>query len=219
MITAIDHQGLEKFYRTGNTAGIDAAQAKMLRFILLSLDSACYPQDLVLPNIHLSQQQSNYRLSGEFGTLHFCFQMGAVQIRAAFTEAPQMPPSHVTPAFSPKLEADTAAHFQHVQALTAETHLKMHNPPHIGETITALYLQPLGISLREMAQYLDVSASTLSRLLNGNSNLSPEMALRLAKTLGRSAESWLLMQSHYDLWQAKRRVSLLAVSRLYPERD
>lgn len=97
--------------------------------------------------------------------------------------------------------------------------MSMHNPPHIGEVIQHLYLQPLNISLREMAQYLDISPSTLSRLLNGNSNLSPDMALRLSKTLGRSAESWLMMQRHYDLWQARRRVSLIAVSRLYPEKD
>lgn len=97
--------------------------------------------------------------------------------------------------------------------------MTMHNPPHPGEVIQALYLQPLSISLREMAQYLDISASTLSRLLNGNSNITPEMALRLSKTLGRSAESWLLMQRHYDLWQARRRTSLMAVSRLYPEKD
>lgn len=97
--------------------------------------------------------------------------------------------------------------------------MNMHNPPHIGEIIKELYLIPLNIGVRELAQYLDISASTLSRLINGNINLSPEMALRLSKTLGRSAQSWLLMQAHYDYWQAKRHTSLAAVSRLYPEKD
>jgi addiction module HigA family antidote len=58
---------------------------------------------------------------------------------------------------------------------------------------------------------LGVSASTLSRVLNGESAISPEMALRLAKALGRSAESWLAMQSNHDLWLAKARVKLAGV--------
>ena len=62
---------------------------------------------------------------------------------------------------------------------------------------------------------LDVSASTVARLLAGASAVSPEMALRLAKTLGRSAESWLLMQHNHDLWQARQRVDLSRVEPLH----
>lgn len=90
----------------------------------------------------------------------------------------------------------------------------MHNPPHPGEFITAVYLEPFGISARRLAARLDVSASTLARLLSGTHRVSPEMALRLSKTLGRSAESWLAMQDAYDLWQARQRVDLERVSRL-----
>jgi antitoxin HigA-1 len=50
--------------------------------------------------------------------------------------------------------------------------------------------------------------------LTGESNLTPEMALRLSKTLGRSPESWLTMQYNYDLWQAKQRVNLAEVEQL-----
>ncbi len=90
----------------------------------------------------------------------------------------------------------------------------MHDPPHPGEFIADVYLAPFGISGRELAVQLDVAPSTLSRVLNGSSRVSPEMALRLAKTLGRSAESWLAMQDAHDLWVARRSVDLDRVQRL-----
>lgn len=95
------------------------------------------------------------------------------------------------------------------------TELKpMHNPPHPGEFISEVYLEPFGISGRELAQKLDVAASTLSRILSGMSRVTPEMALRLSKALGRSPESWLAMQDAHDLWQARKQVNLRRVTRL-----
>jgi addiction module HigA family antidote len=90
----------------------------------------------------------------------------------------------------------------------------MHNPPHPGEFILTVYLEPNGMTGRELAAKLGVAASTLSRVLKGASAVSPEMALRLEKALGRSAESWLAMQSSHDLWHAKRRVRLKGVSKV-----
>jgi addiction module HigA family antidote len=90
----------------------------------------------------------------------------------------------------------------------------MHNPPHPGEFITAIYLEPNGISGRELAARLDVATSTLSRILKGVSRVTPEMALRLAKAIGRSPESWLAMQDAHDLWLARQNVNLQKVSRL-----
>ena len=84
----------------------------------------------------------------------------------------------------------------------------MHNPPHPGEFISEVYLEPFGVSGRELAKRLDVSASTLSRVLSGASRVSPEMALRLSKALGRSAESWLAMQDAHDLWVARQNFDL-----------
>lgn len=81
MITDIRHAGLEKFYRTGNTAGINAAHAKALRFVLLSLDSAYCAQDLPLPHMQLEQNGENYRLSGTFGSLGFHFAQSNIAIR------------------------------------------------------------------------------------------------------------------------------------------
>jgi addiction module HigA family antidote len=92
--------------------------------------------------------------------------------------------------------------------------MAMHNPPHPGEFITAVYLEPNNLSGRELAATFGVSASTLNRILTGNSSVSPEMALRLSKALGRSPESWLAMQSNYDLWQARQRVKLGNVGRV-----
>ena len=64
----------------------------------------------------------------------------------------------------------------------------MHNPPHPGEFICAIYMEPYGLSVRKIAGKIGVSLSTLNRVLNGLSNISPEMALRLSKALGRSPE-------------------------------
>ncbi|MDP2562839.1 HigA family addiction module antitoxin [Psychrobium sp. 1_MG-2023] len=89
--------------------------------------------------------------------------------------------------------------------------MSMHNPPHPGEFIYELYLEPSGLSCRFLAKQLDVASSTLNRILKGQSGISPEMALRLSKALGRSPESWLSLQDNYDLWHAKQNVNLTRV--------
>jgi len=86
--------------------------------------------------------------------------------------------------------------------------MTMHNPPHPGEFIQATYMEPFGLSCRYLAEQLNVAASTLNRILKGQSAISPEMALRLSKALGRSPESWLAMQDAYNLWQAKKTIKL-----------
>lgn len=90
--------------------------------------------------------------------------------------------------------------------------MSMHNPPHPGEFISDVYMEPFGYSCRFVAKQLDVSASTLNRILKGQSSITPEMALRLSKALGRTPESWLLMQDNYNLWQAKQTVNLANVN-------
>ena len=92
--------------------------------------------------------------------------------------------------------------------------MAMHNPPHPGEFISEIYLDPHGISGRELAAKLDVAPSSLSRILKGDSRITPEMALRLAKALGRSPESWLAMQDAHDLWIARQHVDLQRVGKL-----
>ena len=92
--------------------------------------------------------------------------------------------------------------------------MAMHNPPHPGEFITEAYLMPNNLSGRELAAKLGVAASTLNRVLTGASGISPEMALRLSKALGRSPESWLAMQYNLDLWLARQRVNLSNVGKV-----
>ena len=92
--------------------------------------------------------------------------------------------------------------------------MAMHNPPHPGEFIQATYMEPFNLSCRYLAEQLNVAASTLNRVLKLQSGVSPEMALRLSKALGRSPESWLSMQDAYDLWQAKKRVNLGSVKKV-----
>ncbi|MDB4223201.1 HigA family addiction module antitoxin [Granulosicoccus sp.] len=92
--------------------------------------------------------------------------------------------------------------------------MKMHNPPHPGEFIRETYIEPFEISVRAIAESLDVSPSTLNRLINGQSGISPAMALRLAKALGRSPESWLAMQYNYDLWFARKSTDLSDVQKI-----
>jgi antitoxin HigA-1 len=84
----------------------------------------------------------------------------------------------------------------------------MHNPPHPGEFIQATYMDAFNISCRGLAEHLNVAASTLNRILKGQSGVSPEMALRLSKVLGRTPESWLAMQDVYDLWLARQNIEL-----------
>ena len=78
----------------------------------------------------------------------------------------------------------------------------MYNPPHPGEAIRELCINPLGLSVTRAAKGLGVSRKTLSALLNGRFGISPEMAIRLSKAFGGSPESWLVQRAQYDLWQA-----------------
>ena len=82
--------------------------------------------------------------------------------------------------------------------------MEMYNPMHPGEVIKELYIEASGMSLRTVAEALGVSAPTFSRLVSGKSSVSVEMAFRLERVLGGSAESWLQMQTNYDLWQTKQ---------------
>ena len=92
--------------------------------------------------------------------------------------------------------------------------MPMHNPMHPGEYINEVYLQPLGISGRALAGKLAIAPSTINRIIAGRGDFTPEMALRLAKCLGRTAESWLNMQQQHGLWKARQNVDLRNVRKL-----
>ena len=81
----------------------------------------------------------------------------------------------------------------------------MHNPPHPGLLIKRMLIDNAGLSVTDAAQALGVGRVTLSKLLNGKSGISPEMAIRLSLALNTSSEMWMNMQSMYDLWQAEKK--------------
>jgi len=91
----------------------------------------------------------------------------------------------------------------------------MHNPPHPGEIIKQLCLEPLGLSVTEAAKGLGISRKTLSAIVNAKAGISPEMAIRLSIAFNTSSESWINQQAQYDLWQAEQHRDELQVSRLY----
>jgi addiction module HigA family antidote len=90
----------------------------------------------------------------------------------------------------------------------------MHNPPHPGEIIKELCLEPLGISVTDAAAALGISRKTLSAILNGRAGISPEMAVRLSIAFDTSAVSWLNQQSQYELWHAEQHRGELQVKKL-----
>jgi len=92
--------------------------------------------------------------------------------------------------------------------------MRMHNPPHPGDFIRETYIEPFEISVRTLADNLGVSASTLNRVINHQSGISPSMALRLSKALGRSPESWIAMQYNFDLWKARESTDLTTVRKI-----
>lgn len=97
---------------------------------------------------------------------------------------------------------------------TTDAGMKMHNPPHPGEVLRGLCLEPLGLSVTQAAEALGVSRKTLSSILNGRAGISPEMAVRLSIAFGTTAESWLRQQLQYDLARAEAKRKSLRVRRL-----
>ncbi len=95
--------------------------------------------------------------------------------------------------------------------------MPMKNPPHPGEVLRELYIEPLGKSLTEISQKLGVSRVALSELVNERRGVSPEMAIRLFKAFGMAAETWLTMQGHYDLAKIKKKAATIKVRRLVPK--
>ncbi len=92
--------------------------------------------------------------------------------------------------------------------------MQMHNPPHPGEILKELCLEPLGVTVTRAAQALGVSRKTLSAIVNGRAGISPEMAVRLSIAFDTSAESWLNQQTIYDLWLARQSMQKYHVERL-----
>lgn len=95
--------------------------------------------------------------------------------------------------------------------------MRMHNPPHPGAVLKELCIEPLNLTVTEVAKALRVSRKTLSAILNGRAGISPAMAIRLGKAFNTSPESWLNQQMQYDLWQAQQASGNIEVKDLVPQ--
>ena len=95
--------------------------------------------------------------------------------------------------------------------------MPMKNPPHPGHSIKDACLDPLGLSVTDGAKVLGVARHTLSRVINGQAGISPEMAIRLEKAGWSNADHWLRVQAAYDLAQARRRQDEIRVTRYHPQ--
>ena len=95
--------------------------------------------------------------------------------------------------------------------------MPMFNPPHPGEFIREELIEPLGLTVTDAARVLSVSRPTLSTLLNENSGLSADMALRIEKAFGLKMDTLLRMQNAYDIAQARKRAGEIKVKRYAPK--
>jgi len=176
MIRSFAHKGLERFFVSGNQAGIQAIHAKRLRLILSMLHDAQVIDDMIAPALRLHPLKGNLR--GYW----------AVTVQANWRVN-----LHLRGWRRPRGRLSGLP--------LKEVSMRMHNPPHPGEILSEMWLVPLGLTITAAAEGLGVSRKTLSAIVNGRAAISPEMAIRLEEAFGKSAESWLSHQIAYDLWQ------------------
>ena len=91
--------------------------------------------------------------------------------------------------------------------------MSMHNPPHPGGIVKRQCLEPLGLTVTRAAEGLGVTRQALSELINERTGISVDMAIRLSKAFGLTPETWLGMQTAWDLWQARDRAEEIAVEK------
>ena len=97
--------------------------------------------------------------------------------------------------------------------------MSMHNPAHPGEILRELIIEPLELTVTDVAEHLNVSRKTLSKVINGRGAITPEMSVRLEIAFNKpSADHWLRLQNAYDLWNARQDELLLAVEPYHLER-
>ena len=95
--------------------------------------------------------------------------------------------------------------------------MPMKNPPHPGKVVRVSCLEPLGLSVTAGARALGVSRQALSNLVNGRARMSTEMAIRLAKAFGSTTETWIRLQTAYDIARALEREDEIEVERYEPQ--
>lgn len=84
--------------------------------------------------------------------------------------------------------------------------LRQYNPPHPGEVLWGLDMQPAGLTINAVAERLGVDRKTISRIINGHAGITAEMSILLGKAFNTTPDLWLTMQRNFDLWQAGQRL-------------
>ena len=92
--------------------------------------------------------------------------------------------------------------------------MALHNPPHPGEILWDLCIEPLGLSITSVAKSLGISRKTLSEVINSKANITPEMSIRLSIAFNTKPEIWLNHQQQYDLWKARSKLKNIKVQKL-----
>ncbi len=92
--------------------------------------------------------------------------------------------------------------------------MNMHNPPHPGEILQGLWLEPMGVTVTIAAEALGISRQSLSKIVNGSRGVTPEMAVRISRAFGGTPESWLGHQAAYDLWRIEQNKEVPDLKRL-----
>jgi len=93
--------------------------------------------------------------------------------------------------------------------------MEIHDPAHPGEIVREECLRPLGLTVTAAAEALGVTRRAFSDLLNGHTGVSPDMAIRLEKVFGSTADTWLRLQMQRNLWEARPRADKIKVNRRF----
>jgi addiction module HigA family antidote len=187
MIRSFRHKGLAALFHDDQTRGVQQQHVKRLRLILARMDSVTVLEDLNAPGLRL------HSLRGDLAG--FCAVNGSGNWRIVF-----------------RFEAGDIFDVDYLD-YHYESAMPMKNPPHPGEIIRELYLEPLELTVTQAAKDLGVARKTLSELLNGRTGISGDMAVRLSKTFGGSIAGWLQLQTNYDAAQAIARAETIQVNR------
>jgi antitoxin HigA-1 len=190
MIVSFRHRGLRRLFEDDDPRRLPPEQVEKIAVILARLDAAEQIGDMNAPGLRL------HRLAGKLKG----FWSVAVTANWGSSSASTMA----------RRSRSTSSTIIEAAAMP------MKNPPHPGRHIRLEYLEPLGLSVTEAARVLGVTRANLSNIVNGKSGISPEMAVRLAKAFGGTAEIWLRLQAGYDLAQVRRREADIKVEPYHP---
>lgn len=196
MIKSFRHKGLKRLYHRNDRKGVSPELADKIARVLARLDVAKAPEQMDVPGLNL------HPLKGELRGFWSVWVSGNWRIIFRFEGADVMQVDWWT---------TTDENLRCVDSM--ELAMPMEEPPHPGFAVRHDCLEPLGLTITEGAKVLGVSRQALNSLVNGKAGISAEMAIRLDKAFGGTADAWLALQTAYDLVRAKKTAGAIAVKR------